>query len=154
MIVESSVDTLVDGVYKVSVIEDTTHGILLYWSRTERDYVPFVNKEDDFYNFGFPVVAANGRIPPSVGIGSVSLNNYTDTITPEYYGPRNYTVTIALDTGDKVKSADYVVKNTTGAYLDDILKRIIADYTDEGGLLKFVGSIFLRAGTYRLRSQN
>lgn len=151
LIVESSAGTLADGVYNVSVIEDTTHGILLYWSRTERDYVPFVNKEDDFYNFGFPVVAANGRIPPSVGIGSVSLNNYTDTITPEYYGPRNYTVTIALDTGDKVKSADYVVKNTTGAYLDDILKRIIADYTDEGGLLKFVGSIFLRAGTYRLK---
>lgn len=154
LVVESSVDSLVDGTYNVEVIEDTTHGILLYWSRTERDYVPFINKEDDFYNFGFPVVAANGRIPPSVGIGSVTLNNYNDTITPEYYGPRNYTVTVALDTGDKVKSADYVVKNTTGAYLDDIIKRIIADYTDEGGLLKFVGSIFLRAGTYRLKGND
>lgn len=150
LIIEGSTDTLADGEYPVEVIEDTTSGILLYWSRSDRDYVPFINKEDDYYNFGFPVVAANGRIPPSVGIGAITLNNYTDSITPEYYGPRNYTVTVALEDGDQVKSADYIVKNNTGAFLDDILKRIISDYTDSNGNLRFTGSIFLRAGSYAL----
>ena len=150
LIIEGSTDTLADGEYPVEVIEDTTSGILLYWSRSERDYVPFINKEDDYYNFGFPVVAANGRIPPSVGIGAITLNDYTDSITPEYYGPRNYTVTVALEDGDQVKSADYIVKNNTGAFLDDILKRIISDYTDSNGNLRFTGSIFLRAGSYAL----
>lgn len=150
LIIEGGKQTLADGEYPINVVEDTTSGILLYWNRSERDYVPFINKEEDYYNFGFPVVAANGRIPPSVGIGSISLNNYTDSITPEYYGPRNYTVTIALEDGDQVKSADYIVKNNTGAYLDDIIKRIITDYTDSNGILRFIGSIFLRAGSYSL----
>ena len=150
IIVEASDTVIESGTYKLNAIEDVTTGIMLYWSKSERDYIPFINKEEDDYNFGFPVVAANGRIPPSVSIGAISLNDYTDSITPEYYGPRNYTVTIALEGGDQVKSADYTVKNTSGYYLDDILKRVISDYSDSDGNLNFIGSIFLRAGTYKL----
>ena len=142
--------SLQEGEFTVNVEEVKTSGILLYWDRKEHDYLPFINKETDDYNFGFPVVAANGRIPPSVSIGAISLNDYKDSITPEYYGPRNYTVTIAVEGGDQVKSADYVVRNTTGAFLDDIINRIVSDYTDSEGNFKFIGSIFLRAGTYRL----
>jgi hypothetical protein len=144
--------SLQDGDYTVNVEEAKTSGILLYWDRKEHDYLPFINKEDDDYNFGFPVVAANGRIPPSVSIGAISLNDYKDSITPEYYGPRNYTVTIAVEGGDQIKSADYVVRNNTGAFLDDIIKRIISDYTDSNGNFRFTGSIFLRAGSYALSS--
>lgn len=154
LIIEKTDELLEDGTYTIIVEEDITKGILLYWSKSERDYVPYLNNEDDYFNFGFPVVAANGRIPPSISIGSVSLNNYNDSITPEYYGPRNYTVTIALEGEDQIKSADYVVKNNTGAYLDDILRRIIQDYTDINGPLKFIGSIFLRAGTYKVSDEN
>ena len=150
IIVEQTSDKLADGDYQMEVEETTTSGIMLYWSKSERDYVPFINKEEDDYNFGFPVVAANGRIPPSVGIGAISLNDYTDSITPEYYGPRNYTVTIALENGDQVKSADYIVKNKNGYFLDDILSRVIKDYSDSEGNLNFIGSIFLRAGNYML----
>lgn len=149
IIVESSKDNLTDGDFEVIVVEDTTVGIMLYWNKLEKDYVPFINKEDDDFNFGFPVVAANGRIPPSVSIGAVSLNDYTDSITPEYYGPRNYTVTVAVDKGSHVKSADYLVGNNEGHFLDDILKRIISDYTKDG-IFNFTGSIFLRSGKYLL----
>lgn len=150
IVVEQTSDHLADGEYPIEIVEDVTKGILLYWDREERDYLPFINNEDDYYNFGFPIVTANGRIPPSVSIGAITLNDYKDSITPEYYGPRNYTVTIATGDGDKVKSADYIVKNIPGAYLDDIFQRIMADYTDADGNFTFIGSVFIRAGEYKL----
>lgn len=137
-----------NGEYTVSFKTCNTYGLLLYWNKVLQEYLPFVTNEDNYYNFGFPVVAANGRIPPSVTLGSI-LNSYSDSITPDYYGPRNYSVTVALEKGINVKSADYVVKNKFGYYLDDIFDEIVSDYTSNGELY-FMGAIFLRAGEYKL----
>lgn len=114
-----------------TVQEDTENvsGLLLYWDRTLQDYLPFVTNEENRYNFGFPVVTSTGKIPPSVALGSISLGQYDDSITPEYYGPRNYTVTIGVENGIDVKSADYIVRNKPGYYLNDIINNIKKDYS-------------------------
>lgn len=114
-----------------TVQEDTekVNGLLLYWDRTLQDYLPFVTNEENRYNFGFPVVTSTGKIPPSVALGSISLGQYDDSITPEYYGPRNYTVTIGVENGLDVKSADYIVRNKPGYYLNDIIDNIKKDYS-------------------------
>lgn len=129
-----------------TVEEDTENvsGLLLYWDRVAQDYLPFVTNEENNYNFGFPVVTSTGKIPPSVALGSISLGQYDDSITPEYYGPRNYTITIGVENGIEVKSADYIVRNKPGYYLDDIISNIKKDYPDS----KLSGSVFLRSGTY------
>ena len=82
------------GTYKVTVEETETYGILLYWDNKVQEYLPFKTNEDSYYNFGFPVVVANGKVPPSLALGSI-VDSYSDSITPDYYGPRNYSVTIA-----------------------------------------------------------
>lgn len=132
-----------------TVEEDTENvsGLLLYWDRVTQDYLPFVTNEENNYNFGFPVVTSTGKIPPSVALGSISLGQYDDSITPEYYGPRNYTITIGVENGIEVKSADYIVRNKPGYYLDDIIENIKKDYIDS----KLSGSIFLRSGTYEIK---
>lgn len=146
IVVEISTD-LENAVYPVTVTEDKTTGIMLYWDITDQEYLPYISDEESYYNFGFPVVTSSGKIPPSLSLGSL-VSSYNDSITPDYYGPRSHSVIIAsVDTANN-KSADYVVKNTEGYYLDDILKQVKADYTDESGNLKFSGNIFLRAGTY------
>lgn len=108
---------------------EKVNGLLLYWDRTLQDYLPFVTNEENRYNFGFPVVTSTGKIPPSVALGSISLGQYDDSITPEYYGPRNYTVTIGVENGLDVKSADYIVRNKPGYYLNDIIDNIKKDYS-------------------------
>ena len=148
-IVIEALDTIEDGDYAVTVSETETYGILLYWNNKVQEYLPFKTNEDDYYNFGFPVVVANGKVPPSLALGSIA-DSYNDSITPEYYGPRNYSVTIAEESSTQNKSADYVVRNTDGFYLDDILSQIIRDFTDEDDVFTFSGAIFIRSGTYRV----
>ena len=138
-----------EGTYKVTVKETETYGILLYWDNKVQEYLPFKTNEDSYYNFGFPVVVANGKVPPSLALGSI-VDSYSDSITPDYYGPRNYSVTIAEEKSILNKSADYVVRNTDSYYLDDILSQIIYDYTDENGDFNFTGSIFIRSGNYKV----
>lgn len=144
-------DILADGSYDIEVAETTTSGIMLYWDITDQEYLPYKSNEDNNYNFGFPVVTSNGKIPPSVSLGNLTAS-YNDSITPDYYGPRSYSVVVAsIDTPNN-KSADYIVKNSEGYYLEDIVKQIKADYTNSIGELKFSGTIFLRAGNYEISS--
>ena len=133
-----------DLLFEVKDDEENVSGLLLYWDRVSQDYLPFVTNEENRYNFGFPVVTSTGKIPPSVALGSISLGQYDDSITPEYYGPRNYTITVGVENGIEVKSADYIVRNKPGYYLNDIINNIKNDYPDS----KLSGSIFLRSGTY------
>lgn len=121
--------------------------LLLYWSVQDAQYVPFTMKEDANFDFGFPVVTVNGTIPPSLQLGTSSLSTFSDTITPDYYGPRTAAIVIANSKGTDIKSADYVVKNSTGYYLNDILDQIKADYTENDEFILH-GTIYLRAGTY------
>lgn len=133
----------------VDTVENTKEVscLLLYWSIKDKQYQPFLPKEDYLAQLGFPVVTINGRLPPSVQLGTAALATFQDTITPDYYGPRTFTVTIARDTGTDIKSADFIVKNTPGWYLDDILSQIAVKYPH------FMGTIFLRAGTYKVANE-
>lgn len=147
---DAKMASIVSGTYKVVIDDGQVSGVLLYWDKITKDYLPFMTNEENSYNFGFPLVVANGKVPPSVTIGALTLNSYNDSITPDYYGPRNNTITIATEDTLSAKSADYIVRNRTGYYLNDILKNIIADYTDKDGNNNFIGSIFVRSGFYQL----
>ena len=129
--------------FKVSSKDKVVTALLLYWSDQDKQYQPFLPKEDLLGNFGFPVVTINGRLPPSVQLGTAALATFSDVITPDYYGPRTFAVVIANENGTDVKSADYIVKNKEDWYLNDILEQIKIKY---GKDLK--GTIYLRAGHY------
>lgn len=139
------VKNLVDEVltFKVSSAEKIITMLLLYWSDQDKQYQPFLPKEDLLGNFGFPVVTINGRLPPSVQLGTAALATFSDVITPDYYGPRTFSVVVAVEDGTDIKSADYIVKNREDWYLNDILEQIKLKY---GKDLK--GTIYLRAGHY------
>jgi len=119
---------------------------LMYWSSTKKQYWPFVTKELNTYNTGFPIAVANGKIPPSLAIGSIPLSGYSDLITPDYYGPRIHNVVISQEGGHKTKSSDYVVKNTEGYFFNDILSSIKSEYPN------LTGTIFIRNGNYVVNS--
>lgn len=121
---------------------------MLYWSSTKKQYWPFASKEAAMVNTGFPVSVANGKIPPSLAIGSIPLSGYSDIITPDYYGPRVHNVVIAQEGGHQVKSADYIVKNSAGYFLDDVLKVVLAE---NPGL---TGVVYLRNGEYQVNSHS
>ena len=129
--------------FTVSSEDKVVTALLLYWSDQDKQYQPFLPKEDLLGNFGFPVVTINGRLPPSVQLGTAALATFSDVITPDYYGPRTFAVVIAKEDGTDVKSADYIVKNKEDWYLNDILEQIKIKY---GKDLK--GTIYLRAGHY------
>ena len=129
--------------FKVSSKDKVITALLLYWSDQDKQYQPFLPKEDLLGNFGFPVVTINGRLPPSVQLGTAALATFSDVITPDYYGPRTFAVVIANENGTDIKSADYIVKNKEDWYLNDILEQIKTKY---GKDLK--GTIYLRAGHY------
>ena len=129
--------------FTVSSEDKVITALLLYWSDQDKQYQPFLPKEDLLGNFGFPVVTINGRLPPSVQLGTAALATFSDVITPDYYGPRTFSVVIAKEDGTDVKSADYIVKNKEDWYLNDILEQIKTKY---GKDLK--GTIYLRAGHY------
>lgn len=120
---------------------------LLYWDPIAYEYLPFINKEETTFDFGFPVVAAQGKIPPSLILDTASLTQYADQITPDYYGPRVATAVIAQQGGNNIKSSDYIVKNTDGWYLDEKLAEISEKYSEN-----LNGKIFLRAGDYYVKS--
>lgn len=129
--------------FSVTAKDEVITALLLYWSDQDKQYQPFLPKEDILGNFGFPVVTINGRLPPSVQLGTAALATFSDVITPDYYGPRTLAIVIAKEDGTDIKSADYIVKNREDWYLNDILDQIETKY---GKDLK--GTIFLRAGTY------
>ena len=129
--------------FTVSSEDKVITALLLYWSDQDKQYQPFLPKEDLLGNFGFPVVTINGRLPPSVQLGTAALATFSDVITPDYYGPRTFAVVIANEDGTDVKSADYIVKNKEDWYLNDILEQIKTKYSKD---LK--GTIYLRAGHY------
>jgi len=116
-------------------------GLLLYWSSAKMDYLPFVPKEEDHYDFGFPIVSLIGKIPPSMKMDSTALTSFEDQITPDYYGPRVAVAVIGLEDGDATKSADYIVKNKPGFYLDEILTAVREDH--------HYGKVYLRSGIYK-----
>lgn len=138
--------------FNVKESDDVISCLFLYWDYESGQYQPWINKEYTHVNFGFPVVTVNGRLPPTVQLGTSALSTFSDVITPDYYGPRTFTVTVASEEGStNIKSADFVVKNTQDYYLDDIIKAIYNKYYDvENKKNGFAGTIFLRSGTYKL----
>ena len=120
---------------------------LMYWDSIELQYLPFINKEETHYDFGFPVVAAQGKIPPSLILDTSSLTQYADQITPDYYGPRVVTGVIANHNGNNIKSSDYIVKNIEGWFLEDKIAELTAKYFNN-----LNGKILLRSGEYEINN--
>lgn len=131
--------TVIDNVDDVSAL-------LVYWSNEDKQYQPFRLNEDALCSFGFPVVTVNGRLPPSVALGTASLATFSDSITPDYYGPRLYTITLASENTLDGKSADYTVREKEGLRLDEILSTI------HNKVNNFQGIIYFREGSYSTSS--
>lgn len=126
-------------------IEDNTDDVsalLLYWSNEDKQYQPYKSNENALCSFGFPVVTVNGRLPPSVSLGTTALATFSDSITPDYYGPRLFTVTLAAEDSINAKSADYTVKDIDTLRLNDILANVHKKFSP------FQGIIYLREGSY------
>src|SRR5574344_208329 len=124
----------------------TTAG-LFEGSIKDGKYLPFISKESSTFDFSFPIVAITGQIPPSITLNANQLDLLEDSITPDYYGPRIHSVVVAESSQQSVKSADFVVKNSEGYYVNDILKRIEEKYSKN-----LQGGIYFRTGTYKLNS--
>lgn len=143
-ILEKSKATILDS---LSTTNKNISMALMYWDISSLQYLPFINKEETFYDFGFPVVAAQGKIPPSLILDTASLTQYADQITPDYYGPRVVTAVISNNTGNNIKSSDYIVKNSEGWYLEDKIAEVTSKYFNN-----LNGKIVLRTGTYEVKS--
>jgi hypothetical protein len=122
-----------------------------YWDTESKSYLPWVNKDGSAkFDFGVPIVMKLGKIPASIKISQMGSGGFADSITPEYYGVRAETVVVAVKsdvTTDNTilpEGADYLVRNEPGAYLENILDKILAD---RGA--GFGGKILLRAGRYK-----
>lgn len=76
-------------------------------------------------------------LPPHLKLNS--LASYSDEIIPQYYGPRVADFVVASNADTKsLRSADYIVYNKAGAFLQDAI-----DASENSGT-----HIFLRNGTY------
>lgn len=138
----------------LTVTDQTTKVALLMWNTDANDFLPYVNTDStSSFNFGFPIVMKLGKIPPSLKLGQTSGGGFSDVITPEYYGTRPTSVVLAVqDTAApsnntaNASGADFVVTNTTGGYLGDIITKIYNANPN------FVGEILLRQGRYKVNS--
>ena len=135
-------DALTDGHYDFDVSEsdEKLDIALLYFDIEAQDYLPYIPDEDAVYDTSFPIVTEIGKIPASIKLGINDLTVNRDTITPDYYGPRTYAVVFARYDGINIKSADYLIRNTDGNCVHDILNTL--PWT--------TGTVFFRTGTYRI----
>lgn len=141
-----------NGATVIEIIDTLTSVGLFAWSVSTLDYAPYVNPDGaSLFQFGVPIVLRSGKIPPSFKLGSSSYGS-TDPITPQYYGGTHAISAIVSvqDSAEPTNStvnygdaADYVVTNTAGAFLDDIITSIYNAYPG------FTGEILLRNGRYK-----
>ena len=135
----------------LSINDTVTRVGLVYWSTEANEYLPYVNLDaSSQFDFGFPVVLKLGQIPPSLKMGSMSSGGFSDVITPQYYGTRPTSVIVAVQDTETANNtpdpdgSDYIVSNTTGGFLNDVLTQIYNSNPD------FVGEVVLRAGRYKI----
>jgi hypothetical protein len=135
----------------LTVIDTVTRVGLIYWSTEANEYMPYVNLDaSSQFDFGFPVVMKLGKIPPSFKLGSMSSGGFSDVITPQYYGTRPTSVIAAVQDTETANNtpnpdgSDYLVSNTTGGFLNDVLTQIYNSNPD------FVGEVILRSGRYKI----
>lgn len=135
-------DSLTDGHYEftVSESEERCDIALLYFDIEAQDYLPYIPDEDAVYDTSFPIVTEIGKIPASIKLGINDLTVNRDTITPDYYGPRTFAVVFARYDGFNIKSADYLIRNTDGNCVHDILNTLNWK----------TGTVFFRTGNYRI----
>lgn len=129
----------------------TTVGFF-YWDTESSEYMPWVNGDPTAkFDFGVPIVMKLGKIPASIKISQMGSGGFADSITPEYYGVRAETVVIAVKSDTVAhntplpEGVDYLVKNEPGAYLEDIIDKILADRGNGFG-----GKILMRTGRYKV----
>jgi hypothetical protein len=148
IVIKKVLDTVAEETVPLTVsFSDYPTVGLFYWDSHKHEFLPFVTNESGTFDFGVPVACANGKIPPSISIGATSLGNYSDIITPDYYGNKTFSVVIAQENTIGDRSADYVVKNTGAFFLDDILALVLADHPD------LAGTIYLRDGEYKIKGR-
>lgn len=134
-------DALTDGHYEFNVTESETKLdiALMYYDIEAAEYLPYIPDEDAVYDTSFPIVTEIGKIPASIKLDVNDLTN-RDSITPDYYGPRTYAVVFARYDGFNIKSADYLIRNTDGNCIHDIINQQTWK----------TGTFFFRTGSYRV----
>lgn len=103
------------------------------------DYDLYSTRDEKTIVFKFPVFVDLMRLPPSLKLND--FNSYSDSLTPQYYGPRVKDVVIADDsTSIDNRSADYIVYDTSTSTVSTVLEKADAN----------ARTFYLRNGTYTL----
>lgn len=118
---------------------DTIKLVTLVKNIDTGDYELYSTREDNEVIFKFPVFVDLMRLPPSLKLSE--FNSYSDSLTPQYYGPRVKDIVIADDsTSIDNRSADYIVYDTSTSTVSTVLEK-----ADEKAR-----TFYLRNGTYTL----
>lgn len=129
------------GTYVVKVEEsETIKAVLLVKDDVTNEFELFYPRQDLSLNLKLPTFIDLKKLPPHLKLSSMS--SYSDHITPQYYGPRVADFVIASDDSVNNRSADFVVYNKEGFYLEDAIKAAEGKH------------IFLRNGTYEIQADS
>lgn len=109
------------GTYHVKVTDsENITAVLLVKDNQTLDYELFYPRNAMKATIKLPVFVDLMKFPPHLKLST--LNSYSDHITPQYYGPRVVDFVIAADeTTVSNRSADFVVYNREGFYLQDAI---------------------------------
>lgn len=133
-------DVIKVGSYSFEVNEvEKVFGVLLVKDDLSKDYNLYLPHTDETLTLKVPVFIDLKILPPHLKLNS--LLSYSDDITPQYYGPRTTDYVVATDQTVNNRSADFIVYNKEGFYLQqafDIAKNQVK-----------AKHIYLRNGEYK-----
>lgn len=109
------------GTYHIKVTDsENITAVLLVKDNYTLDYELFYPRATLNATIKLPVFIDLMKFPPHLKLST--LNSYSDHITPQYYGPRVVDFVIAADeTTVSNRSADFIVYNKEGFYLQDAI---------------------------------
>ncbi len=110
------------GTYSIKVTDsENITAVLLVKDNQTLDYELFYPRNVMKATIKLPVFVDLMKFPPHLKL--TTLNSYSDHITPQYYGPRVVDFVIAdNDATVGSRSADFVVYNREGFYLQDAIE--------------------------------
>ncbi len=133
--------------YVFKIIPCDPYVAFFYWDSKDKRHVPFVTNDKNEFDFGFNVVSAIGKIPPSLHFKSKEVLDFSnDEIVSDYYGNRLYAKVFAAEDTLNNLSADVIIQDKKGYRLDEVIQDLYEKDPD------FEGTIFLRQGTYTVKN--
>lgn len=114
---------------------ESAYAVLLVKDNETSEMELYFPREDVELTVQVPVFVDLKILPPHLKLKT--LSSYSDEIIPQYYGPRvaDYVIASYEDTVN-LRSADFIVYNKDGAYLEDAFNARAGSH------------VFLRSGTY------